>query len=104
MPNTQTPSFAVDAAVGGSFGFASSVIALPGTPASDSIVRVCNVGPCHITVKLGVDDTVIVTQSTGLTILAGQTEYITLGANTYIAGVAAGGPNNASTVNIATGN
>lgn len=104
MANVQKSSFAVDAAIGTSFGFTSTAVLLPGTPASDSIVRVCNLGPCHITVKLGTSNAVTVTQSTGMTILAGETEYLTLSTNTYIAGVAAGGPGNTSTVNLATGN
>jgi hypothetical protein len=104
MANIQEASFAVDAAQGTSFGFASTAVLLPGTPASDSIVRVANLGPCHISVKLGTSNAVTVTNSTGVVILAGQVLYLTLGANTYIAGVAAGGPGNASTVNLATGN
>lgn len=102
MATTPTSSFTVDAAIGGSFGFASSRIALPGTPGSDACVRVANLGPLHITVKLG-DVTATVTQSTGLVVLAGTVQYISIGSATYIAGVSAGGPGNASTVNIATG-
>lgn len=97
------PSFAVDGAVGTSFGFASTAVLLPGTTvATDNAVRVTNLGPCPVTVKLG-NAAVTVTQSTGLTILAGDTVYLTIGTNTYIAGVSAGGPGNASTVNLATG-
>ena len=102
MASTPHPSFTVDAAVGGSFGFASSAIALPGTPGSDACVRVYNAGPCHVAVALG-SSTVTVTQSTGLLIGAGQTEFLTIGSATYIAGVACGGPGNSSTINIATG-
>lgn len=98
------PSFAPDAAIGTSFGFASSAVALPGTPASDAMVRVCNLGPCHIAVKLGTTNAVTVTQSTGLIIAAGQTVHLTIGANLWIAGVACGGPGNTSTANLATGN
>ena len=104
MASTQQASFKPDGSIGGSFGFSSSRIALPGTPASDAMVRVSNAGPNHIAVALG-DDTVAVTQSTGLLILAGDTAYLTLSAgNTNIAGVACGGPQNASMVNITTGN
>lgn len=102
MAAVQEPSFTVDAAIGGAFGFTSSRIVLPGTPGSDTSVRVCNAGPCHIAVKLG-DNTVVVTQSTGLLILAGQSVYLTIGAATNIAGVACGGPGNSSTINLATG-
>lgn len=100
MAATPHPSFTVDAAVGTSFGAASSNVALPGTPASDACVRIANTGPCHIAVKLGVDNTVTVTPSTGLVIPAGQVEFLTIGANTFIAGVAMGGN---SVVNLATG-
>lgn len=102
MAVTPQPSFTVDAAIGGSFGFATSAITLPGTPASDACVRIANLGPCHISVALG-GSTVTVSQSTGVVIPAGQVQYLTIGSATYIAGVAAGGPANTSTVNIATG-
>ena len=104
MATTQQSSFAPDASVGGSFGFASSAIALPGTPSADAMVRVCNLGPCHISVALGTSSAVTTTQSTGLIVLAGQVQYLTIGAgDTYIAGVACGGPGNASTCNISCG-
>jgi hypothetical protein len=92
-------SFAVSGAQGTSFGFASTTVPLPGT---GTLLRVSNLGPCHVTVAVGASG-VTVTQSTGLTILAGQTEWLTVTAGQYIAGVAAGGPGNASTVNLATG-
>lgn len=92
-------SFAPSAAQGTSFGFASTNVAIPG---AGTTLRVANLGPCHITVKLG-DGTATVTQSTGLTVMAGQVEYLTVGSNTNIAGVAAGGPGNTSTVNLSTG-
>lgn len=92
-------SFSPAAAQGGSFGFASTRIALTG---GGAVLRVANLGPCHIAVKLG-DNTVTVTQSTGLMVMAGQTEFLTVGANTNLAGVSVGGPGNASTVNLSTG-
>ncbi len=94
-------SFAPAGAAGGNFGFASSRIAIS-TAGAGAVLRIVNLGPCHISVKLG-DTTVTVTQSTGTVIAAGQTEYLTVGANTNIAGVAAGGPGNTSTVNLSTG-
>ena len=96
-----TGSFAVTAAQGTSFGFASTNVAIPGG-GTTGVLRVANLGPCHITVKLG-DGTTTVSQSTGLTVLAGQTEWLTIGTATNIAGVAAGGPGNSSTVNLAAG-
>jgi hypothetical protein len=103
MASTQA-NFAPDASTGTSFGSTSSTVALPGTPASDSMVRVCNLGPCHIAVKLGTASNIPVTSSNGMMILAGETVYLTLGANTFLGGVSAGGPSSASTVNITTGN
>lgn len=102
MPATQLPSFTVDGAVGTSFGYVSSRVALPGTPGGDISVRIANLGPCPVAVKLG-DNTVVVTQSTGLVILAGDTVYLTIGAATNIAGAACGGPGNQAMVNLATG-
>lgn len=105
MPNVQKASFALDAAIGGAFGFASSTIGLPGTLAGDTIVRVVNQGPCHIAVKLVTTSGATINQSTGLVIPAGQTEYLTLSAGElFLAGCACGGPGNTSIVNIATGN
>jgi hypothetical protein len=93
-------NFAVAGAQGTSFGFASTAVALP---AAGSLLRVTNLGPCHITVALGTTNAVTVSQSTGLTILAGQTEWLTATGFTFIAGVAAGGPGNASTVSLSVG-
>lgn len=105
MANVQQSSFAVDAAVGTSFGFTATNIALPGTVAGDSIVRVANLGPCHVAVRLTTSSSdVTVTPSTGIIVLAGGELWLTLGSNTRIEGVASGGPGMASTVNIATGN
>lgn len=97
-------SFAPDAAIGTSFGFTSSNIALPGTPATDAMVRVYNAGPNNIAVKLGTTIAVTVTSSTGLMVGAGQVAFLTIGANLFIAGVSCGGPSTASTVNVTTGN
>ena len=93
-------NFAVAGAQGTSFGFASTAVALPATGV---LLRVANLGPCHITVALGTTNAVTVNQGNGLVILAGHTEWLTTGSNTFIAGVAAGGPGNASTVSLAVG-
>lgn len=92
-------AFAPAAAQGTSFGFVSTNVAIPG---AGTVLRITNLGPCHISVKLG-DGTATVTQATGMVVLAGQTEYLTVGGNTNIAGVAAGGPGNTSTVNLSSG-
>jgi hypothetical protein len=104
MANIQESSFAPDTSVGTSFGAASSNILLPGTPASDSIVKVVNLGPYHIAVKLGTTNAVVATNNGAQVIPAGATQNFTLGSNLYIAGIALGGPGSASTVNITTGN
>ena len=104
MAAATIPSFAVDAIKGTSFGSTTSPVQLPGTPSGDTSLRVANLGPCHIAVKLGTDNTVTVTSSTGLVILAGEVMYLTLGSNTWIAGVSCGGPSSSSIVNLATGN
>jgi len=92
-------NFLVSGATGTSFGFASTTVALPG---SGTLLRVTNLGPCHITVAIG-GSGVTVNQGNGLVIAAGQTEWLTVTAGQFIAGVAAGGPGNASTCNLATG-
>lgn len=92
-------SFAPAGAAGTSFSFTSSRVAMPG---AGTVLRVANLGPNPIAVKLG-DNTVTVTPSTGVVIMAGQVEYLTVGGNTNIAGVAAGGPSSSSTVNLSTG-
>jgi len=97
-------AFTTDAAVGAAFGSASSPVLLPGTPSGDTVVRVANLGPCHLAVALGTTNAVTVTPSTGIVVLAGQVQYIGLGINTYIAGVSCGGPGSSAMVNIATGN
>jgi hypothetical protein len=103
MAVTPKPAFTVDAAVGTAFIATSSAVALPGTLAGDTVVRVANLGPCAVVVKLGTSAAVTVTQSTGVAILAGDVEYLAINGNTYIAGCSVGGPGS-STVNICTGN
>lgn len=90
-------SFAPAASQGGSFGFASTTMTLPG---AGTVLRVANLGPCHISVAFGA----VVTGQTGLAILAGHVEYLTVpdGA-TQLAGFALGGPGQSSTVNLSSG-
>jgi hypothetical protein len=95
-------AFTLDTAAGTSFGATSSAVALPGIPGSDLVVRICNLGPCHLACKLG-GSGVTVTPSTGIVVLAGQVLVLALAGATYIAGVSCGGTGTASTVNIATG-
>lgn len=104
MSTTLTYAFALDASKGMSFGASSSAVALPGTPASDTVVRVANLGPCHLAVAFG-NSAVTVASNTGCMILAGQTEFLALPSGaTYIAGISCGGQSSTTTVNVSTGN
>ena len=103
MAAVQAPSMTPDATVSTSFGATSSRVTLPGTPASDAYILVTNLGPLHISVKLG-DNTVVATTSTCLAIPAGQSLALTIGTTTYIAGITHGSQGQGSTVNITSGN
>ena len=92
-------AFKAIAARGDSFGFASSAVELPGV---GPVVRICNIGPCPISVLLGFSNAVTA-QGAGLAVPAGGVEWLAREDATHIAGVALGGPSNASMVNIATG-
>lgn len=97
------PAFAPDDAVGTSFGSASTNVALPGTLGGDSLVRVVNLGPNTVSVKLGTSSAVVATNQ-DTAILPGHELFLTLASNTYIAGIQHGGTGMGSTCNIATGN
>jgi hypothetical protein len=96
------PGFAVDAAVGTSFGTASTRVALPGTPASDGLTRVCNLGPNPVSVKLGSSAVAALLSDT--VVMPGQELFLATGTADHIAGIQHGGLGMGSTVNIATGN
>jgi hypothetical protein len=93
-------AFAPTGAQGTSFGFSSTNLPLP--TGGGAVLRVANLGPCHISIVLG-GAGATVTQSTGVVVMAGQVEYFTVATQTNIAGVACGGPGNASTVNLSIG-
>lgn len=96
------PAFTVDAATGMPVIATSTRILMPGTVASDGVVRVANLGPGPAAVALG-DVTVVAANNTSVVVLAGQVQYLAIPAGaTYIAAIAAGGMN--TTLNIATGN
>lgn len=98
------PALTLDAAIGASAGSTSSAKALPGTPASDALVLVTNLGPCHAALKLGTSSAVSVTPSTGVVVLAGHELALAIGVgDTYIAIVSCGGTGTTTTLNIATG-
>jgi hypothetical protein len=63
---------------------------------------VTNYGSVPVTVRLG-SNTVTVTPTTGLLILAGQSVAIGLGSATYIAGIVTGAPAQYGLVNLTTG-
>jgi hypothetical protein len=96
-------AFTLDAAAGTSFGASSSSVALPGTPASDALVRVANLGPNTVSVRLSVGAGTVTTQN-GVALVPGQVLYlaITTGQD-HINGIAHGSLGMGSTVNVATG-
>jgi hypothetical protein len=104
MAVTPPSAFTVDASVGMSFSAASARAALPGSDlAGDSVVRICNLGPCPLAFALG-SATVATTASTGTVVMPGRTEFFALGSATYIAGVSTSGANTNTVVNVSTGN
>lgn len=103
MAATPQPVFTPDTSAGVSAGPASAAFALPGTPASDTTLRVANVGSMPVYCKLGASSAVTVTNSTGLCVMPGRTEYLGIGANTWIA-ITTGTLGTSSTVNLTTGN
>ena len=99
------PSFAPDTSVGASFGSTSAAVTLPGTPASDAYVRICNLGPLPLHFKLGTSSAVTVTAQTGVCVLPGRELNLTIGSNTYLAGCCSGGLTGQQGVcNLTTGN
>lgn len=109
MAATPQPCFTVDAAISTAFDTATSRIALPGTPASDTVVRLINTGTSDAYVLPG-DATVTVTPQTGVLIAPGHVPtYLGINGATYIAGITSGAAYGATWVpsavlNIATGN
>lgn len=110
MATSPQPAFTVDAAVTAAFDNVTSAVALPGTPASDTVVRLVNVSTRTVYVALGTS-AVTVTANTGLAIAPGQVAtYLGLAGQTHIAGITSGAsfygtagiPN--GVLNIATGN
>lgn len=97
------PGFRPDGAVGTSFGATTSRVALPGTPASDALVRVANLGPNPVSVKLGTS--AVTAALSDLVVMPGQVMYLSLAAGqTNLAGIAHGSVGMGSTVNVVTGN
>jgi hypothetical protein len=100
MPATPQSAFAPDACIGMGAGSTSSRVALPGTLGGDTVVRVVNIGPDPAAVQLG-DVTVVAVNNTSLMVNAGDTQYLVLGAATYIAAISIG---KKAILNICTGN
>lgn len=102
MALSPLPAFTPDASIGTSaVSGGVTVVALPGTPASDTTVIITNLGNAPCAFKLGTSNAVTVTPSTGMVVLAGESAAIGIGANTFIALIGIGG--NAS-INLTTGN
>ncbi len=90
------PAFTPDAAIGAAFGPTSSNVALPGTPASDSVVVVSNLSAIPVYVKLGTSSAVVAVVCASSLVMPGQVRVFAIGANTYIAGIIQGGSTYAS--------
>ena len=110
MAVSPQPAFTVDAVTTTAFDTTSTAVALPGTPASDTVVRLVNVSTEVAYVLLGASN-VTVTTATGVAIAPGQVPTylgIPTGA-THIAGITSGAAYGAgwkpnALVNVATGN
>ena len=100
MAVTPQPAFTVDSSVGFAAGSTTSNVALPGTLASDTVVRITNMGPAHAAVALG-GSTVAATNQ-NLVVRAGETQYLGINSNTYLAAISIGMGD--AILNIATGN
>lgn len=100
MAVTPQPAFTVDSSVGMSAGITSSNVALPGTLADDTVVRIVNLGPGTAYVALGSSSVAATTQN--LCIPPGQVQYLAINSNTYLAAITTGAGN--AQLNISTGN
>ena len=93
------PAFMPDGAIGGSFGAATSRIALPGAQVggSDTLVVVSNLGSIPVYVALG-SNTVTAVVGASFLVMPGRQRVFAIGAATYIAGIIQGGSTYASSV------
>lgn len=82
-------SINVDAVKTATFGPTTSNVALPGTPASDSIVVLTNLSTMPVLVKLGTG-AVTVTISTGSVVMPGQQRVLAINGATNLAGIVQG--------------
>lgn len=103
MSLTPQPAFTPDASIGASAGPSSAAVALPGTPASDTVLRVVNVGSMPVACKLGNSNAVTCTMSTGTVVMPGREVYLGMAGDTYIA-LTTGSPGTSTTCNLTTGN
>lgn len=106
MAVTPISAFTVDASVTLAVGGVSSNVALPGTLADDTVVRVANIGPYAIAVALGGSTVKASFQpgsglTVGVVVPGGTVQYLALGSATYIAAVSQG---QNSTLGVSTGN
>ena len=100
MPNIQY--FTPDVSQGVSAGQPASVYALPNPV--DSLLYIVNLGSGAVFFRLGIDDTVTVTPSTGQAILAGQGLIVGAAGMSFIAICNSGGGGASSVVNLTSGN
>ena len=100
MPNIQY--FTPDVSQGISAGQPASVYALPNP--TDSLLYLVNLGSSAVFFKLGTDNTVTVTPSTGQAIGAGQSLIVGAQGMSYIAICTSGANGAFSTVNMTSGN
>jgi hypothetical protein len=100
MPNIQY--FTPDVSQGISAGQQPAVFALPNS--ADALLYLVNLGSSAVFFKLGTDNTVTVTPSTGQAIGAGQSLIVGAQGMSYIAICTSGANGAFSTVNMTSGN
>lgn len=93
-------SFAPSAAVNLRVSTISANVELPATGSPTTAV-VTNLGEHVSFVALGADDTTVASASSSMAVMPGRTVSLTIGSNTYLAGVTLNG---VSQLNIAVGN
>jgi len=102
MPSPTIQYFTPSAGVNTSASFSNGVTALPDPTAN--LLRITNMGANSITFKLGADNTVTTTQSTGTALMGGTSLIVGAQGMAYIALFCCGGPSSSSVVNLSSGN
>ncbi|MEI7296608.1 hypothetical protein WCQ02_31080 [Paraburkholderia tropica] len=99
MATATVPSFAPTAAVNLPVGVTSANVVIPTTGTPQAAI-VTNIGEHTTFVQMGVGNTTAATTATSLAITPGDSIALTIGTNTYIAGITLSGQ---SQLNIAVG-